>query len=265
MTSAAARWRTRLEAGAIPESILARAPASPYGFPVEVFSRIADEAVAGPLDPSARRADEALPDRGVVLDVGCGAGSASLPLAPRAARLIGVDESAGLLDAFSARAGRLGVDHVEVNGRWPDVAGVVAPADVVVCRHVAYNVPDLDPFLRRLTDHARRRVVLHLPAEHPLAWMAPYWRRLHAVAVPDGPTLADAVAVAAEAGIDAEIERWDEPFDRAHGTREEQMAFLRRRLCLSDDRDDELRAALAEFGLPLVRPVATVWWPGTAR
>ncbi|MGH9119981.1 MAG: class I SAM-dependent methyltransferase [Acidimicrobiales bacterium] len=265
MTSAATRWRSALEARAIPASILARAPASPHGFSVEVFSRIADDAVAGPPDPSTRRADDGLPDGGDVLDVGCGAGSASLPIAARAGRLIGVDESAGLLEAFAARADRLGVDHVEINGWWPDVAGAVPSADVVVCRHVAYNVPDLDPFLRRLTDHARRRVVLHLTLEHPLAWMAPYWQRLHGLTVTEGPGLDDAVEVAAEAEIEVEIERWDESFDLAGRGVEEHLAFLRRRLCLADDRDDELRAALADLGLDPVRPVATVWWPGTAR
>jgi hypothetical protein len=127
---------------------------------------------------------------------------------------------------------------------------------------VAYNVPDLDGFLRRLTDHARRRVVLHLPVEHPLDWMAPYWKRLHGLDVAIGPTLADAVAVAGEVGIAVETETWDEPFDRSAQAHESRLDFLRRRLCLDHDRDDELEAALADFDMPAVRPVATVWWPG---
>jgi SAM-dependent methyltransferase len=263
-TSAAERWRSLLAARAIPPSILEAAPASPYGFPVDVFSHIADDALAAPLDPSARRAGEALPDGGELLDVGCGAGTASLPLAPNAARVTGVDESSDLLDAFARRARRLGVAHAEITGRWPDVAGDVPPADVAVCRHVAYNVPDLGPFLVRLTDHARRRVVLHLSVEHPLAWMAPYWKRLHGTVVAPGPTLGDAVAVAAEAGIDVETETWDEPFTGATHTGHEPIEFLRRRLCLAADRDDDLRAAFDELGMPAARPVATVWWPGTA-
>jgi SAM-dependent methyltransferase len=265
--SAADRWRDKLQARAIPAAIAAAAPESPYGFPVDVFSRIADEAMAGPLDRSAQPAGEALPERGELLDVGCGAGAASLPLAGRpglVGRLTGVDESRPLLDAFAARATRLGIDHHEVQGRWPEVAGDVAEADVVVCRHVAYNVPDLGPFVRRLTDHARRRVVLHLTLEHPLAWMAPYWERLHGLPAADGPTLDDAVAVAAEAGIDVALETWEESFDRAAGTVGERLDFLRRRLCLHPDRDGELRAALDDFGMPRVRPVATLWWPGTA-
>jgi hypothetical protein len=40
--------------------------------------------------------------------------------------------------------------------------------------------------------------------------------------------------------------------------------FLRRRLCLDTDRDEDLRAAFDDLGMPAVRRVATVWWPGTA-
>jgi SAM-dependent methyltransferase len=265
---AAERWRTALEARAIPASILDRAPASPYGFSVDVFARIADAALDGPLDRSAARAAEVLPDGGDLLDVGCGAGTAGLAVAARpgsVGRVIGVDQGDDLLAAFAARADGLGVSHVEVHGRWPDVAGDVPAADVVVCRHVAYNVPDLAPFLLRLTDHARHRVVLHLSIEHPTSWMAPYWERLHDLRIGPGPTLVDARAVAAEAGIKTQTDTWEEPFDRATCSQEQQrLEMLRRRLCLGEDRDDELRAALADFGIPALRRVATVWWAGTA-
>jgi ribosomal protein S18 acetylase RimI-like enzyme len=178
--------------------------------------------------------------------------------------LVGVDESAGLLAAFADRAERLGVDHLEVLGRWPDVADDVPAADVVVCRHVAYNVPDLDAFLARLTDHARQRVVLHLTTVHPLAWTTPYWRRLHGIGRPDGPTVEDAVAVAREAGLEPSVEGWTESFDLGSVGLEQQVAFLGRRLCLAEDRADDLRRAIGDIGVPDPRSVATLWWPGTA-
>src|SRR3989442_8618469 len=103
MGDAAERWREALASWAIPEEILARAPESPWGFPVELF---ASRAQAGPrnLAPSNRRALEALPEGGSALDVGCGAGAASLALVPKARRLIGVDSSAGMLEAFLDKA-----------------------------------------------------------------------------------------------------------------------------------------------------------------
>src|SRR5579884_298490 len=100
---AATRWRESLAAWAIPEPILHAAPESPWGFPAEIFTRRAD-ALAAVSTPSTRRALEALPLGGATLDVGCGAGAASLPLAARAGRLMGVDPSPALLDAFRERA-----------------------------------------------------------------------------------------------------------------------------------------------------------------
>jgi SAM-dependent methyltransferase len=264
---AARRWREHLAALAIPPEILAAAPESPYGFSVEVFGRIADDAMAQPPDVAARRAVEALADAptgaGEVLDVGCGAGAASLPLANRVRRLIGVDESQSLLAEFASRATRLDVPFTATLGRWPDVADQVPAVDVVVCRHVIYNVPDIDRFVERLTDHARCRVVVHLTAEHPLAWMIPYWRRLHGLDRPTGPTVEDFVDVLRELGLEATVDRWSEDFDMAGAHEDHRVAFLRRRLCASEARDDELRDALAVFGVPAERSVATVWWsPG---
>jgi hypothetical protein len=155
----------------------------------------------------------------------------------------------------TSRAEAAGVDHVEILGRWPDIAGEVPVADIVVCRHVAYNIPDLAGALLRMTEHARARVVIHLTTEHPLAWMAPYWTRLHGVIQPDRPTVDDAVSVARELGIDVQVERWEERFDLAGGDEERQLAFLRRRLCLDVDRDTELRDIHAELGVPENRPV----------
>jgi hypothetical protein len=69
-----------------------------------------------------------------VLDVGVGAGAASLRLG--AGRIIGVDPSVELLRAFAGRAARRGIEVTAIEGRWPDVAPDVPVADVAVCHHV---------------------------------------------------------------------------------------------------------------------------------
>ncbi|HEX2266853.1 MAG TPA: class I SAM-dependent methyltransferase, partial [Actinomycetota bacterium] len=92
--TAAQQWGESLEKWAIPGDILTAAPESPWGFPAGLFARRADHAhAAKEPSPSNRRALEALPERGSVLDVGCGGGAASLPLASRTSHLIGVDPS----------------------------------------------------------------------------------------------------------------------------------------------------------------------------
>lgn len=252
---AAQRWASALAAWAIPDDILARAPASPWGCPPELFHPPAGDQ---PDTPSSARAREAIPPGGAVLDVGCGAGAASLPLSPPAALVVGVDESEPMLAAFRAAAAARGVPVRTVAGRWPDVAADVAPADVVVCHHVLYNVADLPAFVRALDDHARRRVVIEITARHPLTATAHLWRHFWGLERPDGPSADDAADVLRECGIEPRIERWERPPRRHAADRAALVAFTRRRLCLPPERDPEIDALLPTEPPP--QPVVTMWW-----
>jgi SAM-dependent methyltransferase len=269
-----ARWRAQLEAWAIPEEILAAAPESPWSFPVGLFRARAERAGAGGRQtPSNREAARWLPPGGSVLDVGAGAGAASLPLAGVAGQLVAVDESAAMVQAFLAAAAGAGARAEGVQGRWPEVAGRVGPADVVVCHHVLYNVADLAPFAAALTDHARHRVVVELTDRHPLVGLAPLWRRFHGLERPSGPTAGDAAAALAALGLDVERQDWESGDRLGFDRFEELVAFTRRRLCLPADRDPEVAEALLETGTRQVggvwvgagpRLVTTMSWAGTA-
>jgi SAM-dependent methyltransferase len=252
------RWGEQLSGWGVPEDILARAPESPWTFDVALFARIADEADRA-QGPSTARAREVLPDGGSVLDVGCGAGAGCLPLVPPAGHLIGVDPSTEMLSAFAERAEAVGATHEEVVGSWPEVAGHVPAADVVVSHHVLYGVAELGPFVTALAEHARRRVVVEITEGHPLAWMAPYWREVHGLERPHGPTSDDAAAAIGELGIDVRVEHSERP-SRSGRDLEEVVPFLRRRLCLPAQRDAELAVLVGRFGRPEVRRVATLWW-----
>lgn len=256
--TAAERWAADLATWAIPDGILARAPESPHGFGVGRFSRIADEALRADR-VSARVAREALPEGGSVLDVGCGGGAGSLPLAPPAARLIGVDETAGMLDAFTERAAERAADVEAITGRWPDAAGQAPVADVVVCHNVLYNVPDIAPFVRALTDHARHRVVVEIGETHPWSWLNPHWWHLHGVERPTRPTAADAAEVIREQGCDVAVQRWKRTV-RTDRDPDEQVAEVRWRLCLGAERDAEIRELLERYPRPETRDTVTLWW-----
>lgn len=252
---AAQRWASALAAWVIPDEILDCAPESPWGFPPELFQP--PNPGEQPDTPSATRAREAIPPGGTVLDVGCGAGAASLPLAPPAALVVGVDESEGMLSAFRAAAAARGVTVQAIQGRWPDAAHAAPVADVVVCHHVLYNVADLPAFVTALDDHARRRVVIEITARHPLTATAPLWRHFWGLERPDGPTADDAAEVVRACGIEPQIERWERP-PRPHRERAALVAFTRRRLCLPPERDPEVDALLPADPPP--QPVVTMWW-----
>ena len=276
---AADRWRERLDAWAIPEDILAAAPEPPWGFSSELFGRRgAGVATSATVTPTTTRGLEALPEQGTVLDVGVGGGAMSLPLAPRAGSIVGVDSQRDMLDTFRANAAAIGVEARTILGAWPDIANEVEMLDLVVAGHVVYNVSELARFVQALDAHARRRVVLELTGRHPLAWMSDLWMHFHGLDRPTGPTADDALAVVADLGIHAQREDRSVTAGESgawFAHREDAIHLVRKRLCLPAERDNEIAQLLGTARLreiegswdvgPESRTVVTLWWDTTGE
>jgi SAM-dependent methyltransferase len=288
-------WRSELAAWAIPEHITSAVQDSPWVLPRQVFARRADRLAEAPAGPSFERAWAALDPPGSVLDVGSGAGAASLPLLPRCTALTAVDTDPDMLESLRRRAAALsggppqnplpglrpegaaalsGGPPKLVHGRWPDVAEIAATADVVTCHNVVYNVPDIEPFLSALTAAARRLVVVELTAAHPLISLNPLWLRFHGLVRPDRPTADDLLAILAAMGLQVGSERWTRPGGRDYESKDELIDVTRRRICLPPERADEVAAAMADVGVDLDNPpdlgssgreLVTIWWNGAAR
>lgn len=273
--SLAGSWAGALASWAIPAEILDAAPESPYGFPTELFVRRGERAIddaSAPSTPTTTRALEALGDGGTVLDVGAGGGATSLPLARRCTGLIAVDGQTDMLEAIILMASGLGVPVTTVQGRWPDVSAETPRADLVVCGHVAFNAPDLMPFVVALSAHALRRTVLELTEQHPLAWMNDLWLTFHEIVRPERPSADDAEALCRALGFDVRRDDRVDTEDMAGSgfeRREDAIALVRRRLCLSPERDGEIATALGSRlveleGLwragPHEQRVVTLWW-----
>jgi SAM-dependent methyltransferase len=253
--TAAQQWADELAAWTIDPAILAAAPESPYTFPPELFR--ADGAVPSPLLDRAR---EVMDDRSSVLDVGCGAGAASLPLAPPARHIVAVDTQSTMLDALGTVARQRDLRVTRVDGRWPDVADRVPSCDVAVCSHVFYNVAYLGPFALALSAHASRRVVAELHAEHPWVDLGPLWQRVHHQPRPAGPTADLAVEVLRAYGIEPSRHEWVRPAPVLEGPAlAAYVGFTRRRLCLPVEREPEIAAYVAEHP-PRGRPSVVLWW-----
>jgi SAM-dependent methyltransferase len=263
------RWRSQLAAWAIPEYITAAVTESPWVLPGAVFARRADRLAAAPSGPSFERAWAALDPPGSVLDIGSGAGAASLPLLPRCTELTAVDSAPGMLDLLAQRASAAGVAPRLVPGTWPDVAAEAGQADVVACHNVVYNAPEIEPFVAALTAAAGRRIVVEMTAAHPLVSLNPFWLQFHGLTRPTGPTADDFLAILLAMGLPARAEHWQRPGGRDYGSFAELAEVTRRRLCLPPERTEEVSRALRQSGVDPDHPmdlgtsgrdVVTIWW-----
>ena len=262
-----ARWRQDLAAWAIPEHILAQAVESPWQYSARIFAQRADDQLTSPSGPSYERALEALPAGGSLLDIGSGAGAASLPLGDRAGRLVAVDPEQAMLDAYGERAARFGEGVQLVRGRWPDVAQQIAPVDVAVCHHVVYNVAEPVPFLRAMINVARRRVVVELTAQHPMTPLNPLWLRFHGLRRPDKPTADQLREMISALECNVSMECWNRPMT-GFGDFTEMVVQTCRMLCLPPERRSEVEVALRELGVDPrdprgvggTRQLVTLWW-----
>lgn len=251
------RWRRQLEDWAIPEHILSSAPASPWVLPPECFTARTNP----PNQPTTKRSLDLLRNAGsapTILDVGCGAGRASLHLVPPAVSVTGVDQREELLTRFRAEAAELQVPVTTSLGKWPVVAAQVPSADLVICAQVLYNVADIEPFLGALDDHARAGVVLEIDTTHPLTKLTNAWKHFWDLDRPDGPSAADILDVLEEMGIRAQANVTDLP-DHKERIEPADVKRTRMRLCLTADRDEEIRQFLESEERP-GRQLATIWW-----
>jgi SAM-dependent methyltransferase len=266
-------WRADLAAWAIPEHISAAVTESPWVLPRQVFARRADRLAGTPSGPSYDLAWAALDPPGSILDVGAGAGAASLPLLARATALTAVDNDAAMPALLAERAAARGISARCVHGSWPEAAPRVAAADVVTCHHVLYNVPGLAPFVTALTARARRLVVTEMTATHPLVTLNELWLKFHGLRRPDGPTAADVLRILAAMGLRPSCRSWHRPGGADYASFDELTEVTRRRLCLPPERAGQVADALIEAGADPGYPVdlgssgrdvVTIWWAGGA-
>ncbi|MGB3393612.1 MAG: class I SAM-dependent methyltransferase [Stenotrophomonas sp.] len=95
-----------------------------------------------------------------LLDVGCGNGALSLPLATRLRQVVALDYSRGMLEALRAGAAAQGSDNITPLLRaWEDDWQDVPVCDIVIASR-STQVEDMADALARLCAKARRRVYL---------------------------------------------------------------------------------------------------------
>ena len=253
--SASEKWKSDLEAWAIPKEIIEQAPESPWIHPPALFQipQLID------LTPSHQKAFDALPDGGSILDIGCGGGIAAFAMGSKAQLVIGVDHQREMLQMFTDNANQRHIDSKVYAGFWPAIENDVEIADVAVAHHVVYNVQEIVPFIKAMNTHARKRVVLEMPQLHPLSNLSEAWKYFWKLDRPENPTPQDLMNVLGEQGINAHLLLWEGNL-RQERNIEDAVRFTRVRLCLPESRDSEVREFLENHPPIETRPLATIWW-----
>lgn len=143
---------------------------------------------------------EMVSEDATVLDVGGGAGRFAIPLAIKCAKATVVDPSPSMLEQLDEAVAEVADISVSgVNADWE--AAEIDGADLVLCSHVVYGVADIGPFLQKLHDHARRRVVMVSFVDSPQSGVAPLWEPVYGEERINLPALPELMNVLWEMGI----------------------------------------------------------------
>ena len=203
-----------------------------------------------PLDPY--RADDqvlnslytSLSTDADVIDVGGGAGRFALALATRAKHVTVVEPSADSVELLRTRAAEAGLANVTVvNEPWEDAE---APsADMVLCSLVLHHVTDAGPFVAKMQEHARDRVVVVEMMETPGALEVPFYERVFGSAPTPRPGLPNVLGLLWAMDIFPDVAMLSPEAAVLDTDRDAALEQLRRRLTVKEgtEADKRLRAA----------------------
>ena len=203
-----------------------------------------------PLDPY--RADDlvlnslyaSLSTDADVLDVGGGAGRFALALATRAKHVTVVEPSTDSVELLRTRAAEAGLANVTViNEPWEDAE---APsADMVLCSLVLHHVTDAGPFVAKMQEHARDRVVVVEMMETPGALEVPFYERVYGSAPTPLPGLPNVLGLLWAMDIFPDVAMLSPEAAVLDTDRDAALEQLRRRLTVKEgtEADKRLRAA----------------------
>lgn len=110
-----------------------------------------------------------------LLDIGCGPGTLTIPLAKKAGSVTALDISSKMLERFKSDADKVGLDNIRyLNSSWQDafVNGQVGSHDVVVASRSLMS-GDIKNALSNIAVIARQAAYLTFPIVHlPFDWVA---------------------------------------------------------------------------------------------
>lgn len=207
-----------------------------------------------------------------VLDVGCGPGTLSVPLAARVARVTALDPSEAMLRGLTESAHAAGVTAItQIQGDWESARDNLRPHDLLLVANAPGVIRDLDGFLPAAHRIAQRAVVVILGASAEQDKF--FSRELRALLGLPPPTprkdyLENYTALHAR-GIYANVRIIAYDFDQPFDDWADAVAFFRAHLRLdTGEHDGRIEAFLRERLIetaagpraPMPKRSAVMWW-----
>ncbi|MSQ10167.1 MAG: methyltransferase domain-containing protein [Dehalococcoidia bacterium] len=125
-----------------------------------------------------------------LLDVGVGMGRHVLPLSRRVEHVTAVEPSQAIRDFMAADAAEQQVANLTVAGADWQTADV-APADVVLCSHVIYNVPEVGGFVDKLAAYALQHCIIAMRTGQRDQMLRGPFQQIHGEELIPEPVLVD--------------------------------------------------------------------------
>ena len=241
--SAAAVWRRRVEM----HHAQSRAVMDESALSGDFWRSLAPSFRADPRrtdDEALNAISELAADCRSLLDVGGGAGRFAVALALGGAAATVVDPSDAMLEQLREAAADAGADNVTaVRAEWESAN--VEPADAVLCSHVVYGVADIAPFIRKLTAHARRRVIMLSFVDSPQTSVSPLWQPVHGERRVNLPALPQLMNVLWEMDVYPSVRMLTPTAPHTFESEDAAVDEFARRLFVGEDADARARLATA--------------------
>ena len=209
-----------------------------------------------------------------LLDVGAGGGRLALPLSLTCGSVTAVEPSPSMCAVLRETAEESDITVSVVESGWIEASA--DPADVVLCSHVVYVVQDIEPFVRKLDQHARRLVLVVMFQSSPQSQLYGLWEQVHGEPRNPLPALPQFLPVLDELGIAYQVDELagDRPFGFA--SEEEALEIISRRLyadpgsqayanlikALDESLQEEDDGVWRVKGSRPVQPCIVSWTPG---
>ena len=188
-----------------------------------------------------------LDENDVVLDVGCGEGSVTIPLAKRVKKVIGLDSSPKMLEYLEKRANENNITNIEtvlkpIEEITYDEIGAV---DVVVCSRSLNGIIPIEDVLAELDKIANKYVFITIFGPENKKIEKDFDKEL-GIKTEDFPDYNYFFNILFNMGIYANVERFDLNNYREYESIDEAMDNGKLRLDLYSDEEKELLRAYLE-------------------